>query len=116
VRRQSKSSNSKLKVLTAAAVAAAMSAGTLTAFADTNNGIMVDMGNGDVRSFSVAQLDDSNYRNLVITAFNAANPVIVQQADGSWNEVSAAATSAGIADAAEGYDRTNPDSPFWAYE
>jgi hypothetical protein len=118
VRRQSNKRNSALKVLTAAAVVAAMSAGSLTAFADTsNNGIMVKMDDGSIRRFTAADLDDEYYRNIVMNAFNASAPILVQQeADGTWNEVSENATVDGIADAFPDYETNGEaDSPFRIY-
>jgi len=115
VRRQSKKSNT-LKVLTAAAVVAAMSTGSLTAFASTNDRVLVDVGGGNIRELTVEQLSNDYYRNLVINAFNTSNPILVQQEDGTWNEVSENATVEGIADALEDYAANgDPDSPFQAY-
>jgi len=115
VRRQSKKSNSALKVLTAAAVVTAMSAGSLTAFASTDKTILVDVGGGNVQRLTVSQLEDSKYRNMVINAFNASNPILMQQEDGTWNEISEnASIEAGIENAAEDYE-PEEDSPFLAY-
>jgi len=114
VRRQSKKSNKALKVLTAAAVVAAMSTGSLTAFASTDRQILVDTGAG-VRSFTIEQLSDKTYRDIVINAFNNSNPILVQQDDDTWNEISENANfDVGIENALEDYE-PDEDSPFKAY-
>lgn len=72
MRRQSKKSKGVVKVLTAAALVTALSAGTLTAYAGTNDAILgVDMGNGTIQRFTVEQLETNEYyRNLILSALN----------------------------------------------
>jgi len=111
VRRQSNKRNSALKVLTTAAVVAAMSTGSLTAFANTNDQIMVDIGEGRIKAFNVADLNNKEYRDMVMDAFNFARPIMVQQDDGKWNEVSKNATAETIEYAVEDFDV----APFLPY-
>jgi len=110
VRRQSKR-NGTLKILTAAAVVAAMSAGTLTAFADTSEKqrILVHMDNGKVQEVCVSELATNDaYRDAIINAFNVANQIIIEEENGSWTEFSANANvDDGVEGAAENFDAVN---------
>jgi hypothetical protein len=123
VRRQSNKRNGALKILTAAAVVAAMSAGSLTAFADTvtNPRILVDMGNGSVKEILVSELATNDaYRDAVINAFNASNTMLVEQVDGTWNEISEhASVDNGVANAVVDYEESEffdkDTSPFAEY-
>lgn len=115
MRRNSKKRNSALKVLTAATVVAALSTGSLTAFASSDREIMVDTGNG-VRRFNLDDLSNPVYRQIIIDAFNNASPILVEQEDGTWNEVSENATVEGIEDALEDYEaKMEEDSVFAIY-
>ena len=78
MRRKSKKGSRVVKTLTAAAAITVLSLGTVSAYADSGFDY-IRVGNQELRIEDLA--NDDYFRQSVIDAFNAAEPIIVHMAD-----------------------------------
>ncbi|MCL2378037.1 MAG: hypothetical protein FWC77_02820 [Defluviitaleaceae bacterium] len=87
MRRKSKNGRT-VKKLTVAAAIAVLSLGTVSAYADSGFDY-IRVGGQELRIDDLANND--SFRRSVIEAFNAVEPILVRDNDGSWVEISQSA-------------------------
>jgi len=87
--RRLKKGSKLVKTLSVAAAVTALSLGTVTAYADSGFDY-IRVNDSELRIEDLATND--YYRQAVINAFNAADPLLVRGAAGDWVEISEGAT------------------------
>ncbi len=79
-----------VKVLSVAAAFAAITSGTVMAYAADGYTAIQIGENG--RKISIEELADSSYRQSMINAFNSGDPIYIEDSDGKYYEISENAT------------------------